>query len=446
MIEFTLDEYEETSPPPKKDPPKNYVGFPKEYLPTRERYPVPAVPFQEHPTIGKDLVNLKIYVSKDYFEVRVRDLFTNLDIKHRKGDSHRWIRGPNLSFWPQMLNFTLWCSTGGCGVAENMMNDDQAGSFFRFHVAFTTRRLLYELKAILPGDKMFDPVDVSYDKVALERIRNEFTPSTQDFRFTYGSNGGLGDIYVNGKRTHTDWGHEPTEDEKAFDERMNQWPGGTYKFGGTPPHLPMDYLYNPESKYQWKHFVPQKGKRLTPAGLARINRSIEAFVYCILGAQMNTRSPILGKSGSARETQQEFLTLFESTIIENDISKSIQRYQLAIQNAKVQLNYALAPECWLLPSDLVVNLGSVPGYNNKLQRATHSMKFGINDINKDLIQNTRHSMEDTKVELPHRTKTHKSVDPAKPVLPPRLMSPPKTHEINLILISACAAGLAWYLF
>jgi len=90
-----------------------------------------------------------------------------------------------------------------------------------------------------------------------------------------------------------------------------------------------------------------------------LNQSIEAFVYCVLGAQVNTRSSIIGDTGSAQETQQVFLQLFESAIIEMDIPKSIQRYQLAIQEAKVKLDTAVAVGCWLFPSRLVVNNNSV---------------------------------------------------------------------------------------
>jgi len=65
---------------------------------------------------------------------------------------------------------------------------------------------------------------------------------------------------------------------------------------------------------------------LTKAGLARINESIEAFVYCILGAQVNAHSSIIGDGGSAKEVQTEFLTLMEEAITQTDIAKSVQRY------------------------------------------------------------------------------------------------------------------------
>ena len=55
---------------------------------------------------------------------------------------------------------------------------------------------------------------------------------------------------------------------------------------------------------------------------------------------MNLRSSIFGDIGSAKQVQREFLKLFESTIIQNDLSKSVQRFQLSIQEAKVKLNFS----------------------------------------------------------------------------------------------------------
>ena len=83
--------------------------------------------------------------------------------------------------------------------------------------------------------------------------------------------------------------------------------------------------------------MPVNGGGLTRAGLGRLNRSLEAFVYCVLGAQVNVRTSIVGNGGSAVEAQQEFLTLFRGSVIEEDISKSVQRYQLAVQEASYEL-------------------------------------------------------------------------------------------------------------
>ena len=120
---------------------------------------------------------------------------------------------------------------------------------------------------------------------------------------------------------------------------------------------------------------------LTMAGKGRLNRSIEAFVYCVLGAQVNMRSSITGQSGSAQEVKQEIINLFEKAIIEEELSVSAQRYQTAIQSSRAKLDFALAPGLWLLPSDLEINLTRKVGYNNFLQKATEHMKLGVNDVN-----------------------------------------------------------------
>ena len=117
------------------------------------------------------------------------------------------------------------------------------------------------------------------------------------------------------------------------------------------------------------------------AGKGRLNRSIEAFVYCVLGAQVNMRSSITGQSGSAQEVKQELINLFEKAIIEEELSVSAQRYQTAIQSSRAKLDFALAPGLWLLPSDLEINLTRKVGYNNFLQKATEDMKLGVNNVN-----------------------------------------------------------------
>ena len=246
-------------------------------------------------------ITLRIRVDdKNSFVARVRDVFTQTRERSE----------PSMNQWKHQLNFAVWCATGGCGVGLDLMKN----SIFMFHFHFTVRRILYELQAPIPGDKVFSE-DNSYDERAYNRLLKEF--NTED-NFT---------------------------------------------------------------NLSYKNCMTRKSLGLTKAGLGRINRSIEAFVYCVLGAQVNTRSSIVGQTGSAIETRQEFLTLFESSIIENDISKGVQRYQMAIQDAKARLDYAVAPGCWLMPSSLVINTGAMVGYNNRLQRATEDMKPGVNNVN-----------------------------------------------------------------
>ena len=57
----------------------------------------------------------------------------------------------------------------------------------------------------------------------------------------------------------------------------------------------------------------------------------------------------------------------------------MQRYQLAVDEAKVRLNLAVAPGTWLMPAGMVLNTGSVAGYNNQLRQTTPNMKLGVNN-------------------------------------------------------------------
>ena len=128
-------------------------------------------------------------------------------------------------------------------------------------------------------------------------------------------------------------------------------------------------------------FCPNGAEGLTQTGLSRINQSIEAFGVNlrIEGSQVNVRSSILGSGGRAKEAQSEFLVLVEDAIRQPDLAKSVQRYQLAVDEAKVRLNLAVCPGAWLMPARMVINTESTVGYNNQLKQAVAGMKVGIND-------------------------------------------------------------------
>ena len=151
--------------------------------------------------------------------------------------------------------------------------------------------------------------------------------------------------------------------------------GGKAKDGNLIAYIELDPVA--DSQYDW--FAPKTSAGLTQAGLAQVNQSIKAFVYCILGAQVNVRSSILGAGGRAKEAQTEFLTLMEDAIRQPDLAKSMQRYQLAVDEAMVRLNLAVCPGAWLMPARMIINTESTVGYNNKLKEAAPGMKLGVNN-------------------------------------------------------------------
>ena len=67
-----------------------------------------------------------------------------------------------------------------------------------------------------------------------------------------------------------------------------------------------------------------------------------------------------------------------------DLAANVQRYQLAVDQAKVRLNLAVAPMAWLMPARMIINTASTIGYNNKLKQAASGMKLGVNnEVNPD---------------------------------------------------------------
>ena len=200
---------------------------------------------------------------------------------------------------------------------------------------------------------------------------------------------------------------------------------------------------------------------LTSAGLSRINQSIELFCYAILGSQVDVRSSIAGSQGSSIETQRQFLSMVEDAIRNPDLGKSVQRFQLAIESAKVRLDLAISPGTWLLPSKMVVNTESVVGYNNKLKKATSFMKIGVNsDLNIPVKRSApKHNFGSDAVKLPHsgvetqnnyRETKEKQVTKSETKetqvtkIEAKTVSP--SHETNLNVLIIVAGGLAWFLF
>ena len=276
----------------------------------------------------------------------------------------------------------------------------QVRSFFWFHVYFTVRRILFELGGVqnslpLPGDTAFNQTENKYDIPSFQRICAEFGISPNaDFRFTRGNNHGLGSVFD----YFTISGYFKTPFKYPSKETKFEDEGGRASDGNLVP-----YIENTEARNQYEYFLCPVSHGLTSAGLSRINQSIESFCFAILGAQVNVRSSIAGSQGSSIETQREFLSLVEDAIRNPDLGKSVQRFQLAIESAKVRLDLAISPGTWLLPSKMVVNTESVVGYNDKLKKATSFMRIGVNsDLNIPVRRSApKHNFGRGAIKLPH---------------------------------------------
>ena len=448
-------------------------GFPQQLTPSGlkgDSLPIPAVGFHDAAPSLKKIFNdqLNIYVTPDqYFTTKFREIFQKTKLTHRSGkESKTWLAGPNMKYWPQQLNFAVWCATTGCGISRKLFEDSSAiplpenvRAFYKFHIYFTVRRILFQMGGIqsisaLPGDPTFDQFNNKYDVASYKRICNEFgVDPSSDFRFKRGANHGLGSVYI----YVTNVGPDKTSvSYPGYDKFSDE--GGS----GSKGNL-IYYIEQDDAAYgQADWFCPNVAEGLTQAGLARINQSIEAFVYCVLGSQVNVRSSILGTGGRAKEAQSEFLVLVEDSIRQPDLAKSVQRYQLAVDEAKVRLNLAVCPGAWLMPARMVINSGSVIGYNNQLKQAVPGMKLGVNDeVNKGTKKSGLKLMAGgpTKINPPN---SHPSNPIHKEATQPEKQTPQteeqtpdepvtnanstETHENNKAAVVIGAVGIAAFIY
>ena len=248
-------------------------GFPYQLSPlkTKTPLPIPAVDFTEEvPSLAKIFnQDNKIYVTpEEFFVTKFRNTFQQTRLTHvASAESKTWLAGPNMKYWPQQLNFAVFCATQGCGVSREIFDSGltltpQIRAFYQFHVYFTVRRVLYQLGgpqkvSALPGDNAFHPLKNLYDTPSYKKICAEFgiDPSS-DFRFTVGKNHGLG--RVNG--------------EMQLDIKYPRWmklsdEGGKAIKGDLISYIRPDPVAS--NQYDW--FAPKNSAGLTQAGLSRIN-------------------------------------------------------------------------------------------------------------------------------------------------------------------------------
>ena len=442
-------------------------GFPQQLTPSGlkgDSLPIPAVGFHDasnrvaNPSLKKIFNDqLNIYVTPDqYFTTKFREIFQKTKLTHRSGkESKTWLGGPNMRYWPQQLNFAVWCATTGCGISREIFGDNSSiplppnvRAFYKFHIYFTVRRILFQMGGIqsmsaLPGDPTFDQFNNKYDVSSYKRICNEFgVDPSSDFRYTSGANHGLGSVYI----YVTNIGPDKTSASyPGFNKFSDE--GGKGIKGNLIYYVEPDDDANRQADW----FCPNVAEGLTQAGLAQINQSIEAFVYCVLGSQVNVRSSILGSGGRAKEAQSEFLVLVEDSIRQPDLAKSVQRYQLAVDEAKVRLNFAVCPGAWLMPARMVINTETVMGYNNQLKQAVPGMKLGVNDeVNKSTkkVGVTHMSGGPSKVKRPIGQDTKPPVIPVqpdkiKPVQATQVTAQPTAHENNKAYLIAGGALFAF---
>ena len=149
--------------------------FPLELSPRQVKasLPIPAVGFHDPAPSLKKIFNneIKIYVTPDqYFTAKFREIFQKTKPTHHSAEeSKKWLACPDISYWPQQLNFAVWCASEGCGISREIFDKNHSAlglrpnvcNIYLFHVYYTVRRILFQMGGIqsissLPGDPAFN--------------------------------------------------------------------------------------------------------------------------------------------------------------------------------------------------------------------------------------------------------------------------------------------------
>ena len=326
-----------------------------------------------------DVNNLKIYVNDtEFFEARNLNIFTNYTLTfHNLEMVNKWRNKCDMSFYQNQLNFAVWCATTGCGVSAEHFNDPEnlLSSVFRFHLYYQTRKILQEMSCPIPGDEIFNPTDNHINLSSFQKLCNEFNIKG-DFRFKGGDSGGLGTMYNYFPRTV----YRPEYHHAGYNRVKGSYDPNKDKFNisnTTFEYLKIDYIKQDAAIEGWKQFIEETSDGFTKAGIVRLDDSIRNYVHCILGSQAQTRANI----SKSPETQQYFIDLLEENIKSMfSIPESITQYQDAISKTNVKIDYVISQGLYMIPSDLILKIGTLVGYNNNIVVATKNMKIGRNDM------------------------------------------------------------------
>src|SRR5271165_7042947 len=319
-----------------------------------------------------DFSKLKIYVSEtNSFQANNLNIFTNYLLSFFSDESiQKWLGSCNMNFYQNQLNFAVWCASTGCGVSVNdhlNVKDNLLASVFKFHIYYQTRKILEELSCPIPGESIFNTMDNKVNMIKYQKLRNEFeVTNASDFRFKGGDNGGLGTMYNDASHI----GNRPLKNI--------QYNSSKFQFieQTTSEATKIDYVKQDAAVKGWKQFMLEKSEGFTRAGIIRLDDSIRTYVYCVLGSQAQTRSNIL----MSKETQQYFVDLLEQNIKSQfSIPESIAQYENSITKTNSKIDYAVGIGLYLMPTDLVLKVGSIQKYNNYIVTAKDGVRIGHNE-------------------------------------------------------------------
>ena len=360
-----------------------------------------------------------VYVSENkFFTVKMPNITAGFLTLKTREDCLRLIKNP-LSFYQNQFNMAVWFATTGCGISLKDHLDHpipMVRSVYRFHLCYQIGKIFKQLQIPIPGEPLFNEINNDMNRRNLKELLSEFGLDDEyDFSVFWGWNywsvpdydPNITDLndpnimdqinkskpnfllmqaYENIEYSTMNW-IEPPMFKKDWDKGIENL------ILKHPNALIKSYFKKHENSFEsisqspcqtYQQFMIMNSKKLTRVGIQRLNDTIRTYVYCVLGAQAQTRSSIVGDSSTTLDVQKQFLNLLDDSINKSQslsLPEMIKRYDDAITHTHKRIDYAIGPDLYMIPSDLVFNMGEVEGYNNNITIATADMKFGVNDVN-----------------------------------------------------------------
>lgn len=118
-------------------------------------------------------------------------------------ESKHWLGGFEIKYWPQQLNFAIFCATQGCVISREIFDNginlpQQIRYFYIFHMYFMVRHILYQVGGI----------DSTFNRLNLLHIEQTALSSALThqaiFHFTRGANHSLGSVNIHADAEYQD--------------------------------------------------------------------------------------------------------------------------------------------------------------------------------------------------------------------------------------------------
>ena len=303
-----------------------------------------------------DIDNIRIYVNKkDSFLY----LTEALDIKYEKDTKD--VRNTKISkddpyFASLIASYIISQKSGICTehLKENSKTPKIVTSIMNFYVYYHMKRFLQN------PDKMsrYIKQDVLDDVQSNLPVKKIWTKKTH-----YGKE--IPSVWVKTQQGKT------IRNARSYGSRIGGQIGIEYE--------ELDKVVPQDQENDWKKFIQQTSNGITKVGQLLLQKAVEAYVYCILGAQAQTRWKIVGAGAKSLQTQEIFNKLVNDTVVQDNDTVLITNMRTAIKTTNVVLNLAIMPNLILIPSNLIILKQKISGYNNVLTLATSKMNFGVNE-------------------------------------------------------------------